>query len=315
MSDAAPGSALVTGASGFVGGHLVARLAAGGWSVTALARHAPTTALPASAVAALADIRDGEALARVFAEARPEVVFHLAAQASLPLSMREPAADVETNVLGSVRVALAAAAAGARRIVFFSSGGTLYGQPERLPADEATALAPRSVYGASKIAAEHELGALCPYLGLELAVLRPGNIYGPRQRAGGESSVVAIFIERMLRDEPVTIFGDGSQRRDYVYVADVVEAAVLAAQREPASCVVGSGRGTSTLELFEALAELTGYDRAPRLANERPGEIAAIWLDASGARERWGWEPRVPLAEGLAATVEWFRGGGEGTRA
>ena len=221
--------------------------------------------------------------------------------------MRDPATDVLTNVLGSVHVAQAAAEAGARRIVFFSSGGALHGAPRSLPANEDTPIAPDAVYGASKIAAEHELGALCRHLGLELSVLRPGNIYGPGQDAAGESGVVAIFSSRMLAGEPVTIFGDGSQQRDYVYVGDVVEAALLAAGREPATCVIGTGEGTSTQRIFDTLAALTGYGQPPVYAAERPGDHAAIYLDPSRAGELWGWAPRTALEEGMARTVEWFR--------
>ena len=302
--------ALVTGSSGFVGGHLVRRLAAEGWSVSGLSLAPPAgpgEPPPDGVSEHLANIRDLEATRAIVAEAQPEVVFHLAAQASVPVSMRDPASDVLTNVLGSVHVAQAAAEAGARRIVFFSTGGALHGAPRSLPANEDTPIAPDAVYGASKIAAEHELGALCRHLGLELSVLRPGNIYGPRQDAAGESGVVAIFSSRMLAGEPVTIFGDGSQQRDYVYVDDVVEAALLAAEREPATCVIGTGAGTSTQRIFDTLAALTGYRQPPVYAAERPGDHAAIYLDPSRAGELWGWAPRTALEEGMARTVEWFR--------
>ena len=309
MSVAAHGiaRAVVTGSSGFVGGHLAARLAADGVAVTGLSHGPPPRPHPEGVTERLADVRDEQAVARVIGEARPEVVFHLAAQASVPVSMRDPAGDLATNAIGSVHVARAAARAGARRLVFFSTGGALYGQPEALPADEDTPIAPQSVYGASKIAAEHALGALCPHLGLELSVLRPGNIYGPGQDAEGESGVVAIFARLMLAGRAPTIFGDGRQQRDYVYVGDVVEAALLAAVREPATCVVGSGRGTETGEIERLLARLTGFGGDPILAPERPGDIRAIRLDASRALDRWGWSPRVPLEDGMAATVVWFR--------
>ena len=299
--------AVVTGSSGFVGSHLAARLAADGCAVTGLSNTPPRQRSPEGATEHFADIRDADAVAHIISEAQPEVVFHLAAQASVPVSMRNPVADIETNVIGSVLVAQAAAAVGARRLVFFSTGGALFGQPDELPAGEHTPVMPQSVYGASKIAAEHELGALCRHLGLELSVLRPGNIYGPGQDAAGESGVVAIFATRMLAGIDATIFGDGSQQRDYVYVYDIVDAALRAATREPATCEVGSGRGTSTLEIFGHLAALTGYDREPVFAPERPGDPHAIYLDTSRARERWGWEATTSLEVGLAATVDWFR--------
>ena len=302
--------ALVTGSSGFVGSHLVARLAAEGCAVTGLSNTPPRQPPPEGVTEHRVDIRDGDAVARTIAEARPDVVFHLAAQSSAPVSMRDPVADIETNVIGSVRVAQAAAAAGARRLVFFSSGGTLFGQPDVLPAGEHTPMAPESIYGASKIAAEYELGALCRHLGVELSVLRPGNIYGPGQDAGGESGVVAIFAMRMLAGREATIFGDGSQQRDYVYIDDLIDATLRAATGEPATCEVGSGHGTSTLEIFRLLARLTSYEHEPVFADERPGDIQAIYLDPSRALERWGWAATTSLDEGLAATVEWFRGQG-----
>ncbi|MCY3655589.1 MAG: NAD-dependent epimerase/dehydratase family protein [Chloroflexi bacterium] len=302
--------AVVTGSTGFVGSHIVDRLAADGCAVTGISNTPPRREPPEGVTEQLADIRDADAVEALVADARPDVVFHLAAQASVPVSMRNPVADILVNVIGSVNVAQAAAAAGARRLVFFSTGGALFGQPEELPAGEHTPVEPQSVYGASKIAAEHELGALCRHLGLELSVLRPGNIYGPGQDAAGESGVVAIFATRMLMGAPARIFGDGSQQRDYVYVDDVVDAALLAATGEPATCEVGSGVGTATLDIFRHLAALTGYTREPVFAPERPGDPHAVYLDPSRARERWGWEASTSLEEGLAATVEWFRADG-----
>ena len=301
--------AVVTGSSGFVGSHLVARLAAEGAAVTGLSHGPPPHPHPEGVTERLADVRDEQAVTRAIGEARPEVVFHLAAQISVPVSMRDPAGYLATNVIGSVHVARAAAAAGARRLVFFSTCA-LYSQPEVPPADEDTPIAPQSVYGASKIAAEHALGALCPHLGLELSVLRPANIYGPGQDPDGESGVVAIFAKLMLAGRAPTVFGDGSQQRDYVYVGDVVEAALLAATGEPATCVVGSGRGTATIEIVRLLARLTGWEGEPNFAPERPGDVRANWLDASRALERWGWSPRVALEDGMAAAVAWFRAQG-----
>ena len=300
-------TALVTGASGFVGGHLVARLVREGMPVVALDSAAPRTPFPAGVHDLRIDIRDHDAVARALAEARPAVVYHIAAQASVAISMREPELDIATNVLGTVQLARAAVAAGVQRFVFVSTGGALCGEPATLPVTEHTPVAPESVYGASKLAAERYLALLLGGSGTALAVVRPGNIYGPAQNPHGEAGVVAIFAARMLAGEPVTIFGDGSQQRDYVYVDDVVDAIVRAATAPPDTCLVGTGHGTSTRAIFDVLARLTGYARPPELAAERPGDIQRIWLDSTRARERWGWQPRTTLEDGLARTVDWFR--------
>lgn len=304
---AQPSPALVTGAAGFIGSHLVERLLRDGCDVTGLDLDPARRPAPAGVEVIAADIRDAAALARVMAEARPTVVYHLAAQISVPASMRDPIADIEANVLGTVRLAQAAVDAGVQRIVFFSTGGALYGDPEVVPVDESMEPSPASIYGASKLAAERYLELICDAGGVECSVLRPANIYGPGQDPEGEAGVVAIFARRMLRNEPVTIFGDGSQQRDYVYVDDVVDAALLAATGEPATCLVGSGVGTSTLDVYRLLAAFCGYEREPVFADERPGDIQRITVDSTRARERWGWTPRVPLDDGFAATVEWFR--------
>ena len=311
MSETSSGrSAVVTGAAGFIGSHLAARLVREGWGVTSVdIAELRTLRVPLHSDVSheLANVRDIEAMRRVMQAAQPDVVFHLAAQISVPASMRDPEFDVETNVLGTLNVARAASEAGARRLVFMSTGGALFGQPDTLPVRDETPAAPTSVYGASKLAAEGYLRLVGGELGLEISVVRPGNVYGPAQDGTGEAGVVAIFAERMLRGEPATIFGDGSQERDYVYVGDVVEAVVRAAERTPASCLAATGVATSTRGIFDLLAELTGYTQPPVMAEERPGDIQAITLDAARAREVWGWEPSVSLREGLAETVDWFR--------
>lgn len=303
------GSALVTGSSGFVGWHLVTRLVAEGIPVTGLDFAEPRQPLPGGVRDLRIDIRDRERVHRAIAEARPEVIYHLAAQASVSVSMREPQVDIETNVLGTLNLAQAAMDAGTRRFVFVSTGGALFGEPPTVPVSEQMKAAPASIYGASKYAAEQYLSILTADSPMKLSVIRPGNIYGPAQNPHGEAGVVAIFTERMLRGEPVTIFGDGSQQRDYVYVADVVEAAVRGATSTPATCLIGTGTGTSTQEIFDTLAGLTGYEAPVRYADERPGDIQRIWLDSAHAKDVWDWEPQVSLSEGMAHTVQWFQGG------
>ncbi|MPZ97795.1 MAG: NAD-dependent epimerase/dehydratase family protein [Dehalococcoidia bacterium] len=301
---------LVTGASGFVGGHLARRLAAAGYEVTSIDQAPPRTPLGEGVRTIEQDIRDADALRRSVLDVRPALVFHLAAQASVAVSMREPALDVETNVTATIHLAQAAAEAGARRFVFASTGGAMYGAPppEALPAGEGTPVEPLSIYGVSKAAAEQYLHVVSVQTGMEVAVLRPANIYGPAQDPHGEAGVVAIFAQRMLRGEPVTIFGDGSQTRDYVYVDDTVEAFLRAADAaEPRAAVVGTGEETSTRRIFDLLASITGYEAPAVVAPERPGDIARISLSPRPALEAWGWRPSVSLEDGLERTVEWFR--------
>ena len=297
--------ALVTGSSGFVGSHVVDRLVEAGYAVTGLDRVPPRHELPAGVDTIEIDIRHRAALEAAVLAVRPDIVLHLAAQTSVSVSMREPVEDIETNVLGTVYLAQAAAAAGAYRFVFVSTGGALYGQPAILPVTEDMPPAPESVYGASKLAAERYLPLVAP--SLVTSVVRPGNIYGPRQDPHGEAGVVAIFARRMLAEQPVTIFGEGSPQRDYVQVADVTDAILRAAEADPATCLIGTGQPTSTMEIYRELAALTGYEAAPVMAPARPGDIQRIALDASRATATWGWRPRIGLTEGLRETVAWFR--------
>lgn len=297
--------AIVSGTAGFIAGHLARRLAADGHDVTGIDQR-PRADQPYETV--VADVRDAEALTRICVERRPELVFHLAAQPSVSLSMREPDLDVEVNVLGTLRLAQAAAAVGAQRFIFASTGGAVFGQPESLPANETTPLRPESVYGASKLAAERYLELLAPGWDLEVAVVRPANVYGPEQNPHGEAGVIAIFAGLMLRNEPVTIFGTGEDTRDYIYVEDAVDAFVRAAEAPAvATALVGSGEQTSTNRIFELTARAAGYERAADYGPPRAGDIAAIALDASHASEVWGWRPTVDLETGITRTVEWFR--------
>ena len=299
---------LVTGTSGFIAGHLVRRLAAEGHEVTGVDVAEPRRPVDGSWRDVRLDIRDDDGVARVVAEAKPEVVYHLAAQASVSVSMREPRLDIETNVIASLTLARAAAEAGARRFVFTSSGGAMFGAPEVVPAGDDTPVEPRSFYGASKASAEKYLKIVEWETGMTVASVRPGNVYGPYQDPHGEAGVVAIFAERMLRNEPVTIFGTGSDTRDYVYVDDVVEAQVRAADAaEGHMCVVGTGVETSTREIFDVLAKHCGYERAPVMGPPRPGDIPRMAMDTARARAVWGWTPQITLDQGIARTVEVFR--------
>jgi UDP-glucose 4-epimerase len=299
--------ALVTGGAGFIGSHLVDRLLADGDSVTVIddLSTGSSNNVPPEAQLHRVDIGDWNALRDVVTAFRPDVVFHAAAQTDVGRSIREPDFDARVNVVGGLNVLRAAAAAGTRRVVYASSAA-VYGTPERVPVSETHPTRPISDYGSSKLAFEHYLDAYQSRGLIEYAALRYANVYGPRQRSDGEAGVVAIFTRKMLAGESVTIFGDGTKTRDYVYVADVVEATLRAANG-PAGVVanLGWGREVSDLDLFRDIAAATGYTNAPTYAPDRPGDIARISLDAAVARRVWDWKPTMALRDGVRRVVEW----------
>lgn len=299
--------ALVTGGAGFIGSHLVDRLLADGDSVTVIddLSTGSSNNVPPEAQLHRVDIGDWNALRDVVTAFRPDVVFHAAAQTDVRRSIREPDFDARVNVVGGLNVLRAAAAAGTRRVVYASSAA-VYGTPERVPVSETHPTRPISDYGSSKLALEHYLHAYQSRGLIEYAALRFANVYGPRQRSDGEAGVVAIFTRKMLAGESVTIFGDGTKTRDYVYVADVVEATLRAANG-PAGVVanLGWGREVSDLDLFRDIAAATGYTNPPTHAPDRPGDIARISLDAAVARKVWDWKPTMGLRDGVRRVVEW----------
>jgi UDP-glucose 4-epimerase len=299
--------ALVTGGAGFIGSHLAERLVADGHAVCVVDDLSTGAAgnVPSAAPLHHVDVCDWKALTGVVAAFRPQVVFHIAAQTDVSRSIRDPEFDARVNVLGGLNVLRAAAAAGARRIVYASSAA-VYGTPERVPVPETHPTRPISDYGASKLTLELYLHAYQTRRQIEYATLRYANVYGPRQRSDGEAGVVAIFARRMLAGEPVTIFGDGTKTRDYVYVGDVVEATVRAAWG-PAGVVANVGRGqeVSDLELFQGVAAATRYAAQPVFAADRPGDITRICLDPTVAQRTWDWKATVPLRDGIRRAVEW----------
>jgi UDP-glucose 4-epimerase len=223
-------------------------------------------------------------------------------------STADPLYDAEVNILGSLNVLGAARAAGVRKVIYASTGGAVYGEPEYLPVDEAHPIHPLCEYGASKHTVEHYLYLYAENYGLDYTVLRYPNVYGPRQDPHGEAGVVAIFARKMLRDEACTINGDGDQERDFLYVGDCARAnlLVLGTAGSHGTYNLGTGVGTSINDLFGLLAEATGYHRPARHGPPKVGETYRIFLDASRARAELGWAPTVALADGLARTVEWL---------
>lgn len=303
---------LVTGGAGFIGSHAVDRLLAEGHAVLVVddLSTGKRANVPDGAEFAQRDIAD-PALRQVAAAFAPDVVSHFAAQASVAVSMKEPQQDATTNIIGGLNVLQAAIEAGARQLIYITTGGALYGAPDYLPADEEHPIRPESPYGLSKWTLEQYLKLLAPAT-MPLKVLRLANIYGPRQDPHGEAGVVAIFAGRMARQEPVTIFGSGEQTRDFVYVGDVIDAHQAAlAHPESITVNISTGQGTSVNEVFRVMAEATGYTQAPIYAPPRTGDILHSVLDSRRARRHLGWEPRTPLETGLRRTIASIAPGAE----
>ncbi len=304
---------LVTGGAGFIGSNLVDALLARGDEVTVLddlstgRRVNLEDALAGGARLAEVDVRDGAAVAAVFADARPEHVFHLAAQIDVRKSVEDPFFDAAINVGGTANVLEAARATEVGRVVFISTGGALYGEgaDRELPLPESTPIAPLSGYGQSKYAAEGYLGLFERLHGLSGMSLRLGNVYGPRQDPLGEAGVVAIFCGLLKNGGRPTVYGDGTQTRDYIYVGDVVAAALAAgATRLGGAVNIGTGREASVLDLVDILAGLAGRDDfTPEFAPPRAGEVQRISLDSSRAERELDWAPRTTLEQGLAQTL------------
>lgn len=308
------GRVLVTGGAGFIGSVLVDRLLAEGRSVDVvddlsqgtLANLAQARSA-ASGSAQLSfhqmDIRSPD-LVRLMARRRPHVVYHLAAQADVRVSVARPGFDADVNILGSIQVLEGARAAGAARVVFAASGGTLYGDPAHLPVDEAAPHRPLSPYGVSKKAVIDYLFAYRRLYGLEYCALALANVYGPRQDPNGEAGVVAIFAGSLLAGEDATIYGDGTQTRDFVFVDDVVDAFVRATEAGDGLVVnIGTGAETSVNALYATMARAAGVDRPPVKGPPRPGELARSCLDRGRALVRLGWKPWTTLEEGVAAVL------------
>jgi UDP-glucose 4-epimerase len=302
---------LVTGGAGFIGSHVATGFAAAGHEVLALDNlsRGRRENLPAGVSLAVADVRDRAALEKVFAEFRPEAVDHHAAQVSVRDSVADPAADAEINVIGGLRLLETCVAHQVPRFLFASTGGAIYGEQERFPADESHPAAPLAPYGIAKLAVEKYLYFYEVTYGLKWTALRYSNVYGPRQDPHGEAGVVAIITERMLTGRKATINGDGGQTRDFVYVADVARANLLALERGATGPInIGTGLETSINDVFGLLREFTGAQLDERHGPAKPGEQRRSVLDPARAKQLLGWEPTVDVREGLARTVEYFRG-------
>jgi UDP-glucose 4-epimerase len=296
--------ALVTGGAGFIGSNLVDALIERGDSVEVVDNLSSGKRENVSERAQLHELDVREPLNGVFADLKPDVCFHLAAQADVRVSIERPDYDAEVNVIGTLRVLEAAHAAGSR-VVFASTGGAIYGECDA-PADESSERRPLAPYGAAKLAGEEYLLTYRRLYGMSNVVLRFANVFGPRQDPHGEAGVVAIFLGRLRDAEICNIFGDGEQERDYVYVGDVVQAALVAAEVEGGVFNVGTGRATSVLELYELCRKVAGSGLTPRLSPARAGELQRSVLDVGKVERELGWRPQTSLEEGLRRTWDWI---------
>jgi UDP-glucose 4-epimerase len=296
--------AIVTGGAGFIGSNVVDALLARGDEVHVLddLSRGKRENVADGARLHVGDIR-AETPA-LFAEVRPDVCFHLAAQIDVRVSVENPELDADVNVVGTLRVLEAAREHGGK-IVFSSTGGAIYGECDG-PAPEDHAREPVAPYGVSKLAAEEYISAYNRLYGSSHVALRYGNVYGPRQDPHGEAGVVAIFMSALRDGKTPRIYGDGKQTRDYVFVGDVVAASLAAAAHEGGVFNVGTGNETSVLELYERIQRAADREREPEFAEARPGELQRSVLDPSLAGRELGWRPERSLDDGLAATWAWI---------
>ena len=307
--------ALITGGAGFIGSTLADRLLAEDWSVDV------ADDLSSGNLANLADARSvgdrrfsfhridirNAAVTDLIATRKPDVVFHLAAQADVRVSVAKPQFDAEVNLVGLLNVAEGARAGGASKVVFASSGGTIYGSPTEIPTPETHPQRPESPYGVAKKAGGDYLHYYKTIHGLDYAATAFSNVYGPRQDPHGEAGVVAIFAGLFLARKRATIFGDGDQTRDFVFVDDVVDALTRAATQGEGIINIGTGVETSVNDLYGSMARATGFNDPPSYAPARAGELARSALAVGRAKEQLGWVPFTSLDDGVAATLDWFR--------
>jgi UDP-glucose 4-epimerase len=300
---------LVTGGAGFIGSHIVDQLIEAGHPVLVLdnLHTGKRENVHPEARFFEVDLRDAGAVEAVVARERPAIISHQAALANVRESLVDPVGYVDNNISGTLNLLEAARKHAVRRILFASTGGAIYGEVEQPPATEAHPAHPLDPYGASKLACEHYLFLYRHNYGLDYVSLRYPNVYGPRQDPHGEAGVVAIFTNRMLQGEQAIINGDGTQQRDFAYVADVARANVLAAECGSGIYNIGTGVGTDINMLFEVMAQVTGYDLPPVHGPAKLGEVKRSILDASRAQVELGWQPAVALKQGLASTAAFFR--------
>jgi UDP-glucose 4-epimerase len=302
---------LVTGGAGFIGSHTVdALIAADGHQVSILDDLSAGKRGQVNPQASFtqADLRDAAAVKGVIARERPEAIVHLAAQMDVRRSVADPPFDAQVNLVGFLNLMEAAREQGLKRVIFASTGGAIYGEQEVFPCDEDHPRRPVSPYGVAKFATEAYLFFYKVQYGIDYVALRYANVYGPRQDPHGEAGVVAIFCGRILEGQPCTIYGDGGQTRDYVYVGDVVRANLAAIQSAVSGAFnIGTGVETDVNQLYRALADAAGSKTAPKHGPARAGEQRRSVITAARAARELAWTPQVTLGDGLARTYSFFK--------
>ncbi|HTB23664.1 MAG TPA: NAD-dependent epimerase/dehydratase family protein [bacterium] len=303
---------LVTGGAGFIGSHVADGYLAAGHKVVVLddLSGGKRSNVPPKAKLVVADIRDTKKVHALFKKERFDVVNSHAAQMSVPDSVKDPRHDADINVLGVLNLLEAGRLNGLKKFIHVSSGGTVYGSPKKFPATEAFPIQPESPYGITKAVGETYLRFYRAQHGLDYSVLRYSNVYGPRQMPHGEAGVVAIFIQRLLKGQDCTIFGDGSLIRDYVYVGDVARASLLCLKKGSCQAYnIGTNRPTTVKELYTSIAKALGLSKAPVYGPPRAGDVKANWLSWAKAHKELGWSPKVALDKGIRETVAFFKAG------
>ncbi|MDR9788452.1 MAG: NAD-dependent epimerase/dehydratase family protein [Peptococcaceae bacterium MAG4] len=298
---------MVTGGGGFIGSHVVDMLVAAGYRVSVVDDLSTGRFENINPGANFYRVKiEDDDFGRVVERERPDVVIHHAAQVDVVRSLQEPLQDARINVLGAVNLLENCWRYRVGKVIYASSAA-VYGDPVYLPVDEAHPVVPQSPYGVSKYTVEHYLRVYQELYGVRFTVLRYANVFGPRQNADGEGGVVAIFIDRLLKDKRVKIFGDGRQTRDFVYVGDVACANLAALERGDSEVLnISTGASLSVIDLFQLLKGLTGSSLEPEYCPPRPGDILHSCLANERAREVLGWSPRSTVEEGLRRTLDYY---------
>ena len=301
---------LVSGGAGFIGSNLVDAFIKRGHSVAVVDNLSSGKKQNVNPRARFykTDITDAKAIEAVFKKERPQVLSHLAAQIDVRRSVAEPRFDADVNIGGTLNMLESGRKYGLKKVIFSSSGGTIYGECGARPPTESVPGNPLSPYGIGKFTIEFYLKFYAEIYGIRYTALRYANVYGPRQDPHGEAGVVAIFAQRMLKGEDILVFGDGKQTRDYVFVGDVVDANVRALTRGHNDIFnIGTGKLTSVIDLARVMGSIIGYQKKPVKKPARPGELMRSFLDFHKAGKHLGWKPSVTLSDGLATTIDYFK--------